>query len=44
VQLTPLAAAAFGWPVVLAGLALGPAIGIVAMLPLRRQKTAADLP
>ena len=37
VQLTPLAAEAFGWPAVLAGLALGPAVGIVAMLPLRRR-------
>ncbi len=36
VQVTPLAAAAFGWPVVLAALAIGPAVGIVAMLPLRR--------
>ena len=36
VQLTPAAAAVFGWPAVLAAMALGPAIGIVAMLPLRR--------
>ncbi len=36
VQVTPIAAAHFGWPVVLAAMALGPAIGIVAMLPLRR--------
>jgi MFS family permease len=35
VQLTPIAAAAFGWPAVLAALAIGPAAGIVAMLPLR---------
>ncbi|MEP3815428.1 MAG: MFS transporter, partial [Nitratireductor sp.] len=38
VQLTPLAAEAFGWSAVLAGLALGPAVGIVAMLPLRRRR------
>jgi MFS family permease len=37
VQLTPVAAAAFGWPIVLAALAIGPAIGIVAMLPLTRR-------
>ena len=37
VQLTPVAATMFGWPLVLAGLALGPALGIVAMLPLRRR-------
>jgi MFS family permease len=37
VQLTPVAADHWGWPVVLAGLALGPALGIVAMYPLRRQ-------
>jgi MFS family permease len=36
VQVTPLAASAFGWPVVLAALAIGPAAGIVAMLPLRK--------
>ncbi len=35
VQLTPLVAATFGWPVLLAGLALGPAFGIVAMARLR---------
>jgi len=38
VQLTPIAAAAFGWPIVLAALALGPAAGIIAMLPLRRAR------
>ncbi len=38
VQVTPVAAAAFGWPVVLAAMALGPAAGIVAMLPLRRRR------
>ena len=35
VQLTPLLAEQFGWPVVLAVLGLGPALGIVAMLRLR---------
>jgi MFS family permease len=35
VQIVPALADAFGWPVVLAGLALGPAFGIVAMLRLR---------
>jgi MFS family permease len=35
VQFTPLIAAALGWPALLAGLALGPAYGIVAMLRLR---------
>lgn len=35
VQLTPVAAAAFGWPVVLAALAIGPLLGIWAMLRLR---------
>ena len=35
VQATPVLAALFGWPTVLAGLALGPAFGIVAMLKLR---------
>lgn len=35
VQFTPLIATAFGWPLLLAGLALGPAFGIVAMLRLR---------
>lgn len=34
VQVTPIAADVFGWPVVLAGMAIGPAAGIVAMLPL----------
>ncbi len=38
VQVTPLAAAAVGWPVVLATLAIGPAAGILAMLPLRRRR------
>ncbi|MHA1525052.1 MAG: hypothetical protein ACTSY1_11745 [Alphaproteobacteria bacterium] len=35
VQAVPALAANFGWPVVLAGLALGPALGIVAMARLR---------
>jgi MFS family permease len=35
VQLTPALATSFGWPIVLAGLALGPAVGIVAMVRLR---------
>ena len=37
VQLTPVAADQFGWPAVLVGLAFGPALGILAMLPLRRR-------
>jgi MFS family permease len=37
VQITPVAAAAFGWPIVLAALAIGPAVGIAAMLPLTRR-------
>jgi len=36
VQVTPMFAALFGWPIVLAALALGPAAGILAMRPLRR--------
>jgi MFS family permease len=36
VQLTPVLAARFGWPPILAAMALGPAYGIVAMLRLRR--------
>ncbi|NND49461.1 MAG: MFS transporter, partial [Rhizobiales bacterium] len=35
VQATPVLATALGWPLVLAGLAIGPAFGIVAMLRLR---------
>jgi len=35
VQFTPLVAATLGWPVLLAGLALGPVCGIVAMSRLR---------
>jgi MFS family permease len=37
VQVAPIAAAAVGWPPVLAAMALGPAVGILAMLPLRRR-------
>ncbi|MCP4384998.1 MAG: MFS transporter [Hyphomicrobiales bacterium] len=40
VQATPILAENLGWPVVLAGLALGPAFGIAAMLPLRRRGRA----
>ncbi len=35
VQATPVLAAMFGWPMVLAGLALGPVFGIAAMAKLR---------
>lgn len=35
VQATPVIAGAIGWPLVLAGLAIGPALGIVAMARLR---------
>jgi len=38
VQLTPGLAAKLGWPMVLAGLALGPAFGIFAMLRLRAMR------
>lgn len=41
VQFVPLIVAAFGWPVLLAALALGPVAGIVAMVPLRRAKAPA---
>jgi MFS family permease len=34
VQMTPLLAATFGWPFLLAALAIGPALGIAAMVPL----------
>ena len=37
VQLTPLLATLIGWPIVLAGLALGPVFGILAMRPLQKQ-------
>jgi MFS family permease len=32
VQVTPLLASAFGWPAILAGLAIGPVVGITAMM------------
>ena len=35
VQAAPMAAAAFGWPAVLASLAIGPAISVVAMARLK---------
>ena len=35
VQFTPLVAETLGWPVLLAGLALGPVFGIAAMSRLR---------
>lgn len=35
VQVTPLAASAFGWPLTLAALAIGPALGALAMQRLR---------
>ncbi len=35
VQITPILAATLGWPTILAGLAIGPAIGIIAMARLR---------
>jgi MFS family permease len=35
VQATPILAAKFGWPSVLAGLAIGPAFGILAMIRLK---------
>ncbi len=35
VQVTPHLAETFGWPMVLAGLAIGPALGIMAMIRLR---------
>ena len=38
VQMTPVAAQAFGWPPVLAALAAGPFLGIAAMWPLRRTR------
>ncbi len=36
VQLTPVMASMFGWPLVLAALAVGPVFGVIAMLRLRR--------
>ena len=38
VQMTPVVAHAIGWPLVLGALAIGPALGIVAMLPLRQRR------
>ena len=38
VQLTPIAAAALGWPVVLAIMAIGPALGVLAMRALMRMR------
>jgi MFS family permease len=35
VQMAPALASGFGWPIVLGGLAIGPVLGIVAMLRLR---------
>lgn len=40
VQLAPLAADILGWQLLLAGLALGPALGVLAMRPLVRQHAA----
>lgn len=40
VQMTPILASVFGWPIVLAGLAAGPVVGIVAMRPLSRRRLA----
>jgi hypothetical protein len=40
VQLTPLAAAAWGWPAVLAVMAIGPAAGVLAMRALMREGPA----
>ncbi|HUV33204.1 MAG TPA: MFS transporter [Devosiaceae bacterium] len=43
VQAVPWAVSGFGWPAVLAALALGPAAGILAMLPLRRGRAPAPV-
>ena len=40
VQITPIIAATFGWPTLLAGLAIGPALGILAMRPLALSERA----
>jgi MFS family permease len=40
VHYTPMLAQLFGWPAVLAAMAIGPAVGIVAMLPLRKRAAA----
>ncbi len=42
VQITPVAADAFGWPVVLAAMAAGPLLGIIAMLQLRAMGPASS--
>lgn len=42
VQVTPLAAAAWGWPAVLAVMALGPAAGVAAMRALMRDGSTAS--
>jgi MFS family permease len=42
VQAVPWAAASLGWPAVLAGLAIGPAVGILAMLPLTSSRRGAQ--
>jgi len=39
VHFTPIIADAWGWPVLLAGLSVGPALGLVAMVPLVRGKS-----
>ena len=43
VQVTPIAANHLGWPVVLAALALGPAVGIVATSAPRSSRIACAL-
>ena len=40
VEMAPLVADSFGWPVLLAGLAIGPALGTLAMRPLLRSASA----
>ncbi len=44
VQVMPILAQAFGWPFVLALLAVGPMVGIIAMWPLRRSKMSKAQP
>lgn len=44
VQATPLVAATIGWPLTFVALALGPALGIVAMLRLRGLVSVAEMP
>ncbi len=41
VQITPVAANSFGWPIVLAAMAVGPALGIIAMMRLKAMGSAA---